>query len=154
MKARITADQIEQALKDNPELARLNPNLIIKSEPNVKETIQQSNNMNKLETRYSDCLEMLLRQGKILAWGYESYQLKWAYKLTYTPDFFVITLEGTMEFHETKGDYVREDSIIKLKTAAQLFPWHVFRLVKDDKAGGWDIKVMPPHHKRKLSCTH
>ncbi|MGB1012793.1 MAG: hypothetical protein ACPG4T_01570 [Nannocystaceae bacterium] len=53
----------------------------------------------------------------------------------YTPDFFVVTDDGKMICYETKGQR-REDAIVKIKAAAEKFPWFLFILV-EHKRGQW-----------------
>jgi hypothetical protein len=95
--------------------------------------------MNKLETRYSLELERRVTAGEVVWWKYEAVTLKLAPDVRYTCDFFVMLADGSLEAHETKGFY-RDDSRIKLHTAASLFPWR-FWLVKEVKGGGWDYST-------------
>lgn len=44
-------------------------------------------------------------------------------KCWYRPDYMVITDTGSVQIHEVKGEYVREDSLIKFRVASLLYPW-------------------------------
>lgn len=60
----------------------------------------------------------------------------------YTPDFWALEPDGTITFWDSKGGHVWEDSIIKQKTAAVMFP--MFRFVQaQKKAGKWTEKTWP-----------
>ena len=80
---------------------------------------------------------------------FEGMVLKLAKLTRYTPDFFVLLSDGTIEFHEVKGSWKapgQEDSRVKIKVAAEMFPWFVFRSVVVKRrpkslGGGWDFQV-------------
>lgn len=96
--------------------------------------------MNGLEKRYADHLNVLLATGVIDRWDYEPVTLKLAHRTRYTPDFRVILADGSEEFHETKG-FMRDDAHVKIKVAAASHPY-VFRLVQwRDKA--WQVTLIP-----------
>jgi hypothetical protein len=108
---------------------------------------QQNLGMNKTEGEYSRELEFMQSQGIIVKWRYEPIKLilvhgipKLRNEMTYTPDFQVVTPEGYIEFHETKGGHIREDSTLKIKMAAELFPEYKFRRFQKltkKQGGGW-----------------
>lgn len=91
-----------------------------------------------METAYAQRLEALRAQGDVLAYFFERMTLKLADDCRYTPDFFVVTPAG-LELHEVKGPNAWEDSVVKLKVAASLFPWFRFSLHKRVK-GEWISK--------------
>jgi hypothetical protein len=94
--------------------------------------------MNKLEKRYSDRLEMLKMSGKIIDWKYEAIKFMLADRTSYSPDFLVITADE-MQLHETKG-FLRDDAAVKFKTAAAMFPWFRWIMVKyPNRATGWQV---------------
>ena len=95
--------------------------------------VPKTEGMNKLEAEYAQLLGLLKHGGDILDWRYEPIKLRLAHKTFYTPDFLVIQPDG-FEFHETKG-FMRDDAAVKLKVAAQLYPWFRFVLVKKSKSG-------------------
>jgi len=77
--------------------------------------------MNKTEQRYADQLEMQYRAGKIVAWRFNAIRFRLAEGAYYKPDFFIVKLDS-FEIHETKG-FFREAAKVRIKTAAELYPW-------------------------------
>ena len=74
---------------------------------------------------------------EIVDYRYEPMGLRLGFKTFYKPDFLVIK-KDRFEIHECKG-FMRDDANVKLKVAAQAFPWFKFFLVR--RAGkSWDIK--------------
>jgi len=100
--------------------------------------------MNKTEAEYAAILTIRQRNGEILWWQYEAVTLKLADNTRYTPDFLVMRADGSLEIHETKGGFVREDGWVKLKIAAALFPFRFFLCQKQAKkaGGGWQIRMV------------
>lgn len=96
--------------------------------------------MNKLEAAYAQHLDVLQHAGEVIWWRYEAVGLRLADRTFYHPDFLVMMADGTLEAHETKG-FMRDDANVKLKVAASAFPF-VFRLVKKQKGGAWDIRTI------------
>lgn len=82
----------------------------------------------KAETRYGQSLEARKRAGEIFDYKHQPCGLRLAPKTFYHPDFLVVLANGRMEFHEVKG-WLRDDSNVKIKVAASLFPWFVFRMI-------------------------
>jgi hypothetical protein len=85
--------------------------------------------MNRLEAKFAMSLEAQRRAGKIVLWRYERLTLKLADDTRYTPDFYVLELDGAVSIYETKG-YMRDDAHVKLKVAATAFPEFRFYLVQ------------------------
>ena len=83
--------------------------------------------MNKLEASYAMSLEAKKRAGKIVLWRYERVTLKLADDTRYTPDFYVLELDGSVSLIEVKG-FMRDDALVKLKVAASQFPEFRFYL--------------------------
>jgi hypothetical protein len=96
--------------------------------------------MNKTEAAYAKRLEGLRLVGRIVAWEFEpeALVLSKSRRCTYRPDFRVWTADGH-EWHEVKGSFIREDSAIKLKRAAEKFGQIPFFLCVYKK-GKWTIK--------------
>jgi hypothetical protein len=98
--------------------------------------IAKPSGMNQLESAYA----MHLAADRDIAWfAYEGVTLKLAHDTRYTPDFAVMLRDGTLEMRECKGPHAFEDSLVKLKCAAAVFPF-VFRLVTRTKDGAWDSR--------------
>lgn len=94
--------------------------------------------MNGVERRYAALLDARLSAGEIVWWKYEGMSFRLAeLKCHFHPDFSMMLADGTIEIHETKGAYIREDAWLKLKIAASMYPF-VFRKCVWDK-GQWTI---------------
>lgn len=65
-----------------------------------------------------------------------------AYKTFYTPDFAVMTANGTMEMHEVKG-FWQDDARVKIKVAAESYPFRFVAVKAKSKkdGGGWSFEV-------------
>ena len=83
--------------------------------------------MNKLEQKYGMILEAKKRAGQIVLWRYERLTLKLADDTRYTPDFYVLELDGSVSLVEVKG-FMRDDAAVKVKVAATEFPEFRFYL--------------------------
>ena len=90
--------------------------------------VKKARGMNKTETAYALELEALKYTGEIEDYRYEPCGLRLADKTFYHPDFLVVHLDH-FEFVEIKG-FERDDAIVKFKTAAALFPWFKFSMIK------------------------
>ena len=97
--------------------------------------------MNKTETRYANWLWLQQCAGEIDRYRFEAIKFILADNTTIKPDFYVVR-KGRVEIHECKGNFVREDSWVKLKIAAALFPEFKFFLCQWIK-GEWIIKEVP-----------
>lgn len=131
MTLRLTEEQLQDVLKRRALIGSVPA--VIRQKPSAKRR-----GSNKLEAAYGQRLETLRAQGEVLAYFFERLTLKIADDCRYTPDYFVVTPTG-MELHEVKGPQAWEDSIIKLKVAADMFPWFRFSLQKRVK-GEWISK--------------
>jgi hypothetical protein len=102
---------------------------------------------NKTEAAYSEYLRLLKIQDRILDYRFEPMRLVLRHAvpgkakgMTYTPDFLVVH-KDYFEFHEVKG-FWREDARVKIKMAAELFPWFRFLAVSRGTRGvaEWEIE--------------
>lgn len=99
--------------------------------------------MNKTEHKYADFLTVRLMLGEIVGWEFEPEVLVLSdgKYCTYKPDFKVTLPDGSIEYHEVKGGYIREDSRIKLKWAATKYHPTPFYLCQyRGPKRGWKIK--------------
>lgn len=107
--------------------------------------------MNNLEAEYATMLEVQKRQGLIFWYGFEAITLKIGERCKYTPDFALVTHDGDLRFIEIKGTkakrsgngktyYAKDDSIVKIKTAAAQFPCFHFELKWKD--GSWQTRII------------
>lgn len=97
--------------------------------------------MNKIETEFAWLLEAKKRAGEILDYAFECVTFRLAERTTYTPDFMIIhhdhfemidikargevklmrRADGQM--HKRQWSSKRDDAAVKIKVAAQMFPW-------------------------------
>lgn len=90
----------------------------------------------KLERKYSNHLDMLVKAGEIRRWEYEPISLKLAEGKRYRADFLVVLpggMERRPELHEVKGKWIKNkrDSMTHLKWAAQRYgDVFTFRLIE------------------------
>lgn len=99
--------------------------------------------MNNWETAYATLLETKKMTGAIMDWKFEPVRLRIGAGAYYKPDFLVVQLGigpceevfSVVEFHEVKG-FWREAARVRIKVAADLFPWWKFIAVTR-KNGVW-----------------
>ncbi len=98
--------------------------------------------MNGLEKRYAEHLEIRKRAGEIADWRFEEIKLKLAKLCSLTPDFFVLLTDGTIEAHEVKGHW-EDDARVKIKVASEKHWWFTFVAVTAKRrkdGGGWSFE--------------
>ena len=100
--------------------------------------------MNKTEARFKR--EVLDGTDGVLHVVFAGVKLRLADRTWYTPDFVVWTDAG-VHVWEIKGSWKsphQEDSRVKLKVAAELYPqFTFFAAVPERDTGGWDIEEIP-----------
>jgi hypothetical protein len=97
--------------------------------------------LNKSEARYALELEDQKAERLIVAYVPQPFKLALAKLTWYTPDFLVV-LPTHFELHEFKG-WWRDDARVKIKVAAQLYPWFQFVGVTEKKkkdGGGYQYE--------------
>ncbi len=94
--------------------------------------------MTKPEREMAMILEAMRRNNEIESWKFEGMTLKLADGCRFTPDFFVVVsfLILRVRFVETKGPFIREDSMIKFKVAREQNGWAEWQLHQRNK-NGW-----------------
>lgn len=100
-----------------------------------------SGEMNKTEAAYAAALDLRIIAGELAAWWFESITFKLAPDCRYTPDFVVMLPDGIIEVHEVKG-FWEDDALVKIKVAAQMFPFRfvaIHAVAKKD-GGGWKVR--------------
>jgi predicted nuclease of restriction endonuclease-like RecB superfamily len=90
--------------------------------------ITPKNKMNGTEARMARDLELRKRAGDILDYQFEAVKLRLSDNTFYTPDFF-ITHADHFEVLEVKG-FWRDDARVKIKVAAQMYPYFKFTAVQ------------------------
>lgn len=94
--------------------------------------------MNKTEAEYASRLELFKKCGTLIDYRFEPMKLRLANLTTYTPDFMVIDPDGSVVFHEVKGFWM-DDARVKIKVAAEAFPWFHF-VAATKKKGQWEVE--------------
>ena len=97
--------------------------------------------MNKTEKAYAERLDILKHLGEVLWYKFEGIKLRLADKTFYSPDFAVMMANGELQMHEVKG-YMMDDANVKIKVAAEIYPFRflIIRKNKKKNGGDWDIK--------------
>lgn len=88
--------------------------------------------MNKTEAQYAALLDLYQKSGDILWYKFEGVKLRLADRTFYEPDFIVMRNDGSLEIHEVKG-FMQEDSNVKIKVAADLYPFKFLLIRKKGK---------------------
>lgn len=83
--------------------------------------------LNKLETRYLKWLRSL----QPMWLGIQCWTFKLGHDLRYTPDFIALDKDGLRAI-DTKGKHTWEDSIVKMKCCARLYPFIRFVIAKEN----------------------
>lgn len=98
-------------------------------------------NQNKTEAAYDELLRLRKLAGEIEDYRFEPFKLFLSHNVpggraatVYIPDFLVV-FSDHFEVHEVKG-FWREDAKVKIKMAAELFPWFKFIAVYAER-GQW-----------------
>ena len=101
--------------------------------------------MNGVEREWAEALNDRLASGKIRGWKFEAVKLVVApamsggKRMTFTPDFLVWELDGTLSLEETKGGFIRDDAAAKLRLVPRIFPEFRFRLCQKVR-GVWRVE--------------
>lgn len=97
--------------------------------------------MNRAEAEYAFHLENLKVIGTVAWYKFEGLKLRLADNTFYTPDFFVMLSDGTLEAHEVKG-FWQDDAKVKIKVAADMYPFRflAIKAVAKKNGGGWSVE--------------
>jgi hypothetical protein len=97
--------------------------------------------MNKTEAAYALTLDAYKADGLIAWWKFEGVKLRLADNTFYSPDFFVMAKDGTLEAHEVKGFWM-DDARVKIKVASELYPFRFVAIRAKSKkdGGGWAVE--------------
>ena len=100
-----------------------------------------SGKMNNTEKAYARHLESLKQAGEVVYYLFDGINLRLADKTFYKPDFLVMKSDGHLEIHEVKGFWT-DDALVKIKVAADKFPFKFIAIMKQTnaKGGGWDVR--------------
>lgn len=98
--------------------------------------------LNKTERAFrDDVLEPAKSRYVIGQWWREPVKLRLAGRTWYTPDYLVASAVSTLQlftFIEIKG-WLREDAAIKVKVAAEMYPYFRWLLVYREGRHGWRV---------------
>lgn len=100
--------------------------------------------MSGLEQKYASQLEADKLAGLIVSYRFEAVKLRLADKTFYTPDFYVLLPDGSIELREVKGSWNapnQDMSRVKIKVAAEQFPEFCFVAITSrakKNGGGWE----------------
>lgn len=106
--------------------------------------------MNGIEREYADMLDRRKRLGEVIAWVFEGLRVKLADNTHYTPDFYVLLADGSIELHEVKAcnsdgsPRYEDDARVKIKVAAREWWWYRFRgayRLPKKLGGAWKFEV-------------
>lgn len=92
--------------------------------------------MNKTEAAYA---MYLLGRADVEWFAFEPIKLQLAKRTWYTPDFLVLLTDGSLEIHEVKGHW-EDDARVKIKVAAQMFPFRFLAVKKD--GNNWSFETL------------
>ena len=105
----------------------------------------ETGRMNKTEQAYASHLEQLKRSGLIQWWAFEPVSIRLADRTFYRPDFAVVGVDGSLEFHEVKARWGdgkagwEDDARVKIKVAAETFP-AFFLAAWPGRSGKWETE--------------
>lgn len=103
------------------------------------------------------CVRQWAQSGIVTWWSFEPVKFRLAYNTTYTPDYLVLSHDGQLFAYDVKAYWkkagrvgVTEDAMVKIKVAAEAFPWvrwrltwsvggrHEYRPVNGDRLEAWE----------------
>ena len=98
--------------------------------------------LNRTEQAYSDRLARMQQMGEIKWFLFEGIKLRLADKTFYSPDFVVMNAKDQIELHEVKprsgkSYFALDDSKVKIKCAAERFPFAFF-ICFPQRCGTWE----------------
>lgn len=96
--------------------------------------------MNKTEAAYAGHLALRKIAGEVVWFAFEGVKFRLADGCFYTPDFLVMLANGELQVHEVKGGFIRDDALVKLKIAAERYPFLFILAQYKNKATGWTFR--------------
>lgn len=95
-----------------------------------------SDTMNKTESLFANELRLRQTAGEVLGYVFGAMNFQLAKKCWFRPDFLVVLADHTLEFVDVKGSGpIADDSIVKIKMAARLFPFFGWAQEQRTKSG-------------------
>jgi alpha-galactosidase len=96
---------------------------------------------NLTERRFAEHLEIRKLAGEIRSFAYEPEVLRLGPEMTLLMDYRIVELDYTYTYIDVKGRYVWEDSVVKIKAAAVMYPQHRFMQAKWTRDKGWKFRL-------------
>ena len=96
--------------------------------------------MNNTEKAYAALLESRRVSGALLWYKFEGVKLRLADNTFYSPDFFVMLADGSLESHEFKCHW-QDDARAKIKIAADMYPFRFIACKPKAKKDGGGFSV-------------
>jgi len=95
--------------------------------------------MNQTEAAYAKHLNLLMAAGEVHEWWFEAMKIKVSYDTNWiTIDFMIQFPDGHIELHDVKGGATEDDAAVKMKVAADLYPFPIYEARL--KRGKWEMK--------------
>jgi hypothetical protein len=95
--------------------------------------------MNKTEAQFAQLLDLQLKAGELLWWEFEPMNLRLGVNCYYRIDFMVMEKSGRLVAYEVKGHW-EDDALVKIRTAAEKFPWPFIAVRWDRKEKKWEYR--------------
>ena len=94
---------------------------------------------NKTEVAYQQFLDLQKAAGEIHDYWWEGLKLRLAPKTFLTLDALIQNNDGSLELHDVKGNLIMPEAMVKMKVAAEKFPFPIFivRQIPKREGGGW-----------------
>lgn len=142
----MTSEQVREMLRSGGRTAGVRARARVRPRPDPNE-------MNKTEAAYAEFLRGRLDRHEIHWFRWAPFSVKLAKDLHYRPDFSYADLDGTLVIVDTKGakkvrgvngepdrhePFIEEDSWVKIKAAAEMFPFRF--IVTWPIPGGWGVR--------------
>ena len=93
---------------------------------------------NRTEQAYENVLKTMLISGEILWYSFDSIKLRLANNTFLSVDFFILTKDFKLQAVDVKGSLaiITDDAKVKMKVAAEKFPWEFFYAIPKPKREG------------------
>jgi hypothetical protein len=115
----------------------------------TRATNKNKKGQNKLEAKFDRHLADLRYSHRIEDYWFEEVKFRLAGRTFYTPDFVVACNDASTEVFEVKGGHFRDDARVKIKVAAEKFPyirWSVVRWID----GRWEFEIIPSRGSNRI----
>jgi len=99
---------------------------------------------NRTEQAYENVLKTMLISGEILWYSFDSIKLRLANNTFLSVDFFILTKDFKLQAVDVKGSLaiITDDAKVKMKVAAEKFPWEFFYAIPKPKRDGGGFSII------------